>query len=157
MTPTTPFAAKLNLLFQASAYSDPTRHGARVEYTNRQVADKIAADLGERKITAAYIGQLRQDGGPNPSVEKASLLAKFFRVPLDYFTEGPTADEVLAELRRLVADRAAREAASFEDSEQITLLARSARRLSPESLRLSLEFVRKLGDLEEKAPGDNRT
>ncbi|WP_051871636.1 hypothetical protein [Streptomyces sclerotialus] len=153
MKDSTPFAAKLNLLFQASAYLHPDRPGERVEYTNKQVADKIAEDEGKGKITAAYIGMLRREDGPNPSLEKAGLLARFFKVPLDYFTDGPTADAVLEELRRLVASRAAESApAPAGDDEQISLLARSARRLSPDSLRLSLEFVQRLGDLEEKAP-----
>ncbi|AJC54462.1 hypothetical protein GZL_01866 [Streptomyces sp. 769] len=107
-----------------------------MEYKNQQVADEINRRNEEGSITAEYIRRLRREDGPTPSIEKASYLADFFKVPLDYFRLPSDAAEssavvqsVLKELNRFLVER--RKSDENEENETLRVLARSARGLSP--------------------------
>ncbi|GAA2880814.1 hypothetical protein [Streptomyces mexicanus] len=146
------FAARLNLLFEASAPEDPQRPGRYVEYTNQQVADEINRRHGAGTITAEYIRRLRREGGPNPTAPYMSVLADFFGVPLDVFNlaTGPanrTASAVIAELERFLAER--RRRTEPEGNETIAVLARSASRLSPQGQARVMQYVRRLEEVEQ--------
>ncbi|MFJ4342667.1 hypothetical protein [Streptomyces sp. NPDC088915] len=93
------FADRLNYLFDKlrpsrkdEDYSrKANKHG---EFSNTYVAEAASA-LGPVEITAAYIGQLRNDETKNPSGKVIQTLANFFEVKPGYFLD----DEVT---RRIV-------------------------------------------------------
>ncbi|GAA1179225.1 hypothetical protein GCM10009654_40600 [Streptomyces hebeiensis] len=58
-------------------------------------------------LSGTYIGNLRK-GTQKPSLENAVKIAKFFGVPLDYFTDSATAQAVERDLRKIEALRDAR-------------------------------------------------
>lgn len=134
-------ARMLNLLFEAAA---ATRNG--VEYTNPEVAAAINARAGKRVISDETIRKLRTPGGPQPSFDKVAHIAAFFQVPLDAFKEGSeTHDAVAAEAGKVLdahwkhTEEVTRQVA--EETEEIQMLARSARRLDSRGLKLAMEFI----------------
>lgn len=142
------FAARLNLLFEASAFEDPKCAGRYVEYTNQQVAETINRRHGDGTITAEYIRRLRKEGGPNPTAPYLSVLAQFFQVSLDVFdltstAENKTASGLVAELKQLLEER------RQQGNEALTVLARSARRLSPQGQARLVQYVQKLEEVEQ--------
>jgi transcriptional regulator with XRE-family HTH domain len=58
-------------------------------------------------LSGTYIGNLRK-GTQKPSLENALKIAKFFGVPLDYFSDSGTAQAVERDLRKIEALRDAR-------------------------------------------------
>ncbi len=58
-------------------------------------------------LSGTYIGNLRK-GTQKPSLENAVKIARFFGVPLDYFSDSATALAVERDLRRIEALRDAR-------------------------------------------------
>ncbi|WP_162793901.1 helix-turn-helix domain-containing protein [Streptomyces paludis] len=58
-------------------------------------------------LSGTYIGNLRK-GTQKPSLENAVKIAKFFGVPLDYFSDSATALAVERDLRKIEALRDAR-------------------------------------------------
>ncbi|WP_052390777.1 helix-turn-helix domain-containing protein [Streptomyces sp. NRRL B-24484] len=58
-------------------------------------------------LSGTYIGNLRK-GTQKPSLENAVKIAKFFGVPLDYFSDSATAQAVERDLQRIEALRDAR-------------------------------------------------
>ncbi|MEW1721056.1 helix-turn-helix transcriptional regulator [Streptomyces sp. NPDC093109] len=58
-------------------------------------------------LSGTYIGNLRK-GSQKPSLENAVKIAKFFGVPLDYFSDSATALAVERDLRKIEALRDAR-------------------------------------------------
>ncbi|MFI6703740.1 helix-turn-helix domain-containing protein [Streptomyces sp. NPDC050509] len=58
-------------------------------------------------LSGTYIGNLRK-GSQKPSLENAVKIAKFFGVPLDYFSDSATAQAVERDLRKIEALRDAR-------------------------------------------------
>ncbi|MEV7425635.1 MULTISPECIES: helix-turn-helix domain-containing protein [unclassified Streptomyces] len=58
-------------------------------------------------LSGTYIGNLRK-GTQKPSLENAVKIAKFFGVPLDYFSDSATAQAVERDLRKIEALRDAR-------------------------------------------------
>lgn len=146
------FAARLNLLFEASAPEDPECPGRYVEYTNQQVADEINRRHGAGTITAEYIRRLRKEGGPQPTAPYMSVLADFFGVPLDVFnlTSGGanrTAAAVIAELERFLNERRPRQGPG--ETEALAVLARSASRLSPQGQARVVQYAHKLQEVEQ--------
>ncbi|MEV0368821.1 hypothetical protein AB0I10_03140 [Streptomyces sp. NPDC050636] len=124
------FAARLNLLFEASAPQDPECPGRYVEYTNQQVADEINHRHGAGTSTAEYIRRLREEGGPQPTAPYMSVLADFFGVPLDVFnlTSGAAnkTAAVITELERFLNERRPRQGPG--ETKTLAVLARSASR-----------------------------
>ncbi|MFI6447314.1 helix-turn-helix domain-containing protein [Kitasatospora sp. NPDC050543] len=58
-------------------------------------------------LSGTYIGNLRK-GTQKPSLENAVKIAKFFGVPLDYFSDSATAQAVERDLQKIEALRDAR-------------------------------------------------
>ena len=83
-------AERLNRLF------DRVRKPNGKEYSLREVADGITA--GGESISHAYIGQLRNGTKTDPTISHLRALAKFFGVPVEYFTCDALATEVDKEL-----------------------------------------------------------
>ncbi len=134
-------ARMLNLLFEAGAAA---RNG--VEYTNSEVAAAINQRAGRRVISDETIRKLRAPGGPQPSFDKVAHIAAFFQVPLDAFKEDTATYEAVAaeankllEARRKHTETVNRQVA--EESEEVKMLARSARRLDSRGRKLAMEFI----------------
>ncbi|NGO66994.1 hypothetical protein [Streptomyces boncukensis] len=146
------FARRLNLLFEACAPEDPDNPGQYVEYTNQQVADEINRRHGRGTITGEYIRRMRKDGGPNPTERYMAVLADFFQVPLDAFkltgTPSEIADKVMAEAQRFV-EMKRRQREEERETPDIAVLARAARRLSPEGQARVARYVSKLQQIEQ--------
>ncbi|MFJ2225649.1 hypothetical protein ACIOFY_37105 [Streptomyces anulatus] len=146
------FTDVLNLLVQASAKEDPDNPGEFIEYTNQQIAGEINRVHGPKTITAEYIRRLRKGDIKSPSVNVASLLARFFQVPLDTFDAigGEQAERVMAEAQRFVDSRRQTLRASEQDSEPqaVAIMARAARRLSPARQEQAARYVARLEELE---------
>ncbi|MET9776106.1 hypothetical protein ABZ023_17930 [Streptomyces sp. NPDC006367] len=142
------FADCLNLLFEASAKEDPTKPGTFVEYTNAEIADAINKKFGAGTITGEYIRRLRKGDIKSPSVQYASVLADVFQVPLDTFNAvSETAEKVMTEAQRFVDSR--RQMFSSEPEPTVAVLARTARRLSPDGQARAARFVQQLQQIEE--------
>lgn len=71
------------------------------EYSHREVAEAITSS-GE-PISHSYIGQLRAGDKDNPTIKHLRALARFFGVPVEYFTNDEIAADVDRELRTLTA------------------------------------------------------
>lgn len=146
------FTDVLNLLIQASASEDPNNRGEFIEYTNQQIAGEINRVHGPKTITAEYIRRLRKGDIKSPSVTVASLLARFFQVPLDTFDAigGEKAERVMAEAQRFVDARRQTLRANEQDSEPqaVAVMARAARRLSPAGQEKAARYVARLEEIE---------
>jgi transcriptional regulator with XRE-family HTH domain len=90
-----PLAARVDKLFQAVRRPDGR------EYSHREIAEAITA-AGE-PISHSYIGQLRAGDKDNPTLRHLRALARFFGVPVEYFTSDVVAAEVNRELDVLAA------------------------------------------------------
>lgn len=66
------------------------------EYSHREVAEAIT--LAGEPISYSYIGQLRAGDKDNPTLRHLRALARFFGVPVEYFTSERLAAEVDREL-----------------------------------------------------------
>ncbi|GGQ72311.1 hypothetical protein GCM10010195_30060 [Kitasatospora griseola] len=84
-------------------------------------------------LSGTYIGNLRK-GTQKPSLENAVRIAKFFGVPLDYFSDSETAGAVERDLRRIEALRDAR----------VERIAMRAAGLPPEMQDAALTIVEQL-------------
>lgn len=71
------------------------------EFSHREVAESITAT--DEPISHSYIGQLRTGDKDNPTIKHLRALARFFGVPVEYFTRDDIADDVDHELRTLTA------------------------------------------------------
>jgi transcriptional regulator with XRE-family HTH domain len=88
-------AQRLDNLFRSVRRSDGR------EYSHREVAEAITSS-GE-PISHSYIGQLRAGDKDNPTIKHLRALARFFGVPVEYFTNEEIAADVDRELRTLTA------------------------------------------------------
>ncbi len=91
-------AQRLDNLFQSVRRSDGR------EYSHREIAEAVTAS-GE-PISHSYIGQLRAGDKDNPTIKHLRALARFFGVPVEYFTNEEIAADVDRELRMLTALKA---------------------------------------------------
>lgn len=73
------FATRLNRLI------DAVYPPGRGPYRNKEIVH-AAAEYGH-PVSAAYISQLRSGCRCNPSTETLAMLAEFFRVKIEYFTD----------------------------------------------------------------------
>lgn len=76
-------------------FSRVRKPGGR-EYSHREVAEAIT--LAGEPISYSYIGQLRAGDKDNPTLRHLRALARFFGVPVEYFTSERLAAEVDREL-----------------------------------------------------------
>ncbi|MFI7588141.1 helix-turn-helix domain-containing protein [Spongisporangium articulatum] len=98
MTQERSLADRLETLFR-------TVHPAgRGEYTNKEVADAIAAD-GGATISVTYLWQLRNGQRDNPTMHHLEAIAKFFGVPPSYFFDDEAAARLDEQLGVLTALR----------------------------------------------------
>jgi transcriptional regulator with XRE-family HTH domain len=124
-------ADKLERLFR-------TVHPAgRGEYTYREVAEAIR-QAGGPTVSPTYIWQLRTGQRTNPSMRHLEALARFFGVPVGYFSNDDTAARVDAELDFLAALRDA----------SVRHIALRAAGLSPQSLAAISEIIEQIRRLE---------
>jgi transcriptional regulator with XRE-family HTH domain len=93
-------AERLNKLFASVRKPDGT------EYSQREVAEGVTA-AGE-PISHSYVGQLRKGEKDNPTLRHLRGLARFFGVPVEYFTNDDVAAKVDHELDLLQALQALR-------------------------------------------------
>jgi transcriptional regulator with XRE-family HTH domain len=93
-------AARLNKLFAS------VRKPGGAEYSQREVAEGVTA-AGE-PISHSYVGQLRKGEKDNPTLRHLRGLARFFGVPVEYFTNDDVAAQVDLELDKLRALQALR-------------------------------------------------
>lgn len=98
----TSLAARLNWLFEKIRRPDGE------PYSLREVADRINEEANKARgegriddaegISYSYIGQLRNDEKRNPKLSHLRGLARFFGVPVAYFTDETITAEVRHEL-----------------------------------------------------------
>lgn len=91
----TSLAARLEKLFASVRKADGS------EYSQREVAEGVTA--GGEPISHSYVGQLRKGEKDNPTLRHLRALAKFFGVPVEYFTNDDVAAQVETELDKLRA------------------------------------------------------
>ena len=135
--PVRSLADKLDTLFR-------TVHPAgRGEYSNKEVADAIAAEGGPT-ISVTYLWQLRNGKRDNPTMHHLEAVAKFFGVPPSYFFD----DEAAARLDEQLGVLTALRDASVRD------IALRTFGLSPagvEAVTAMIEQVRRLEGLADGA------
>src|SRR6476660_5351082 len=116
------------------------------EYSHREVAEAIT--LAGEPISYSYIGQLRAGDKDNPTLRHLRALARFFGVPVEYFTSERLAAEV---------DRELDLAAALQDLRVQTVALRES--VLPEaersmaSLRRIVEVIRRLEQGGQSASG----
>ncbi|MFJ4880102.1 hypothetical protein ACIP93_33510 [Streptomyces sp. NPDC088745] len=155
-TPT--FRHALNLIIQSQAQENPAKPGEFIEPSNKEIADKINEMFGEGTITDEYIRKLRKGDIQSPSVKQASRIAKVFKLPLDVFNaeDEATLKKLVDEVQRFVDSR--RQTPSEEPEPQtVRVLARTARRLSPDGQIRAAKFVQNLAQIEDMENGARAT
>lgn len=146
------FSEVLNLLLESQAREDPKHPGMFIAPTNAEVAEAINAKFGAGSITGEYVRRLRKGDIKSPSVQVASLLAAFFRLPLDVFnaTGSETSQKVMEEVQRLTAYRRR----TLEDEPPtVAVLARTTRRLSPAGQKRVVQYAQQLEMIEDMERG----
>jgi transcriptional regulator with XRE-family HTH domain len=88
-------AARLDKLFRTVRRADGK------EFSHREVAEGITA-AGE-SISHTYVGHLRSGKQDNPTLKHLRALARFFGVPVEYFTNDRLAGQVGVELELAAA------------------------------------------------------
>jgi transcriptional regulator with XRE-family HTH domain len=135
------FAGRLDRLFATVRKPDGG------EYSLREVADKITQ--AGTPISHTYIGQLRSGGKDDPKLSHMRALARFFGVPVEYFTSDGVASAVDAELDLLVALQQVR-ARQVALRESVLPEARA----TAEALTVLLERVRHLENRRSRRAAD---
>jgi transcriptional regulator with XRE-family HTH domain len=132
-------AERLNHLFETVHPPD------RGPYLLREVVDAINAEADENLISAGYLSMLRSGQRTEPSHSRLAAIARFFGVPVEYFSDDATAEK---------ANRQIEIAAALRDSGVRAIALRSAG-LSERSLQAILAMVesaRQLEDLPDDPP-----
>jgi transcriptional regulator with XRE-family HTH domain len=115
----------------------------RAPYTYQEVADGINTAAGEKIISPSYLWQLRKGTRAEPSHNRLAAIAKFFGVPLTYFTDDQTARETDEQLELLVALR----------DQGVQHLAMRAAGLSAGSLQAILAMIENARKIEKLPEG----
>ncbi|MBP2477639.1 transcriptional regulator with XRE-family HTH domain [Crossiella equi] len=140
-------AAKLNHLFAVVRNEANGR-----EYSN----DFVARELTEAgtPISSSYLWQLRSNKKRNPGFDHIQAIARWFGVPLDYFTD----DRVTAEFNEKFEARRSQQREELkkitEDSE-IRLIASRAAELSPEGREQIAKLTLMIHNLERGNRGES--
>lgn len=137
-----PIAERLDRLFRTFTKPDGR------EYSHREVEREVMIRWGEQ-ISHAYIGQLRAGRQVNPTIKPLRLLARFFGVPVEYFTRDDLADEVDQELQLAAQLRELRE------NDAVRTLVVRARGLSQGSLASVTAIIDHIRRLEGLPPGQS--
>jgi transcriptional regulator with XRE-family HTH domain len=87
-------AARLNRLF---ADIRPEGRNGRT-YTNEEVASAIKAADPAVRVGSAYLSALRTGAKRKPTTDVLAGLARFFGVPVEFFLDDKTAEQVDAEI-----------------------------------------------------------
>jgi ESX-1-secreted protein regulator len=124
-------ADRLERLFRSV---HPAGHG---EYTYREVAEAIR-EAGGPSISPTYLWQLRAGRRLNPSMRQIEAIARFFGVPVTYFSDDEAAARIDAELDFVAALRDA----------SVRQIALRAAGLSPKGLAAIAEIVEQVRRLE---------
>ncbi|MER7406718.1 hypothetical protein ABT373_30675 [Streptomyces sp. NPDC000070] len=133
-------AQKLDHLIRSHARS--TANG-RPSY--KTMAKEITVLSGEN-FSAAYLWLLHRGERSNPTLRHLRALARYFEVPVSYFTEDDVARSLIEE--GYLADRALNKA--IEDAGISTVYLRGdLSALSPQGKRMAAEMIRRLRELEE--------
>ncbi|RKS80637.1 hypothetical protein CLV35_0226 [Motilibacter peucedani] len=133
---------KLDLLFREIHPS------GRGEFSYREVAEGIEK-AGGPSTSHTYLWQLRTGKRTNPTMQHLEAIAGFFRVPLAYFVDDATADQVNRELSLLAALRDAK----------ISSVALRLAELSPEGVDAITRMVDEISAAESagETPPDRRS
>ncbi len=129
-------AQKLDRLFKTVLSPDGD------EYTYREVTDAINQQ-GEARLSPAVLWRLRTGERTDPKMSQLEALARFFQVPLEYFFDGQTGEEIYRELELVAAMRDA----------EVRGIALRLPHLSPQSLQNIKNMIEHLRTL-EGLPGD---
>ena len=124
-------ADKLERLFRS------VHPAGRGEYTYREVADAIR-QAGGPSISPTYLWQLRTGRRLNPSMRQIEAIARFFGVPVTYFSNDEAAARIDAELDFVAALR----------DVSVRQIALRAAGLSPQGLAAVAEIVEQVRRLE---------
>ncbi|MBA6437046.1 XRE family transcriptional regulator [Streptomyces sp. GMR22] len=113
----------------------------------KALAAEIAAQSGET-FSGAYLWQLHHGERTNPTLRHLSSLARYFEVPVSYFTEDDVARQMIEEedLARRELDKAMTDAGV-----SAVYLRGNLAALSPEGKRMAAEMVRQLRELEQRS------
>ncbi|AJT61742.3 hypothetical protein T261_08965 [Streptomyces lydicus] len=108
------------------------------------MAAEIAAQSGET-FSGAYLWQLHRGERTNPTLRHLNALAKYFDVPVSYFTDDDVARRVIDEedLARRELDRSMAEAGV-----SAVFLRGDLTALSPEGKRMAADMIRQIRALE---------
>ncbi|MEV4641407.1 XRE family transcriptional regulator [Actinoplanes sp. NPDC049548] len=137
--PGSSLADRLNALF------DKVRKPDGTPYSLREVADAVTA-AGD-PISHAFIGHLRSGRSTDPTLRHMKGLARFFGVPVEYFTSDAVATEVDEEL--LLA------AALQQVRARTVALRRSVVPQAQEQIGAIAELLRVIADLEQRRGTDS--
>ncbi|MFI2242283.1 hypothetical protein [Streptomyces chrestomyceticus] len=135
-------AAKLDHLLKIRAKMSPD---GKLPY--KTLAAEIAAQSGE-SFSGAYVWQLHHGERTNPTLRHLHALARYFEVPVSYFTEDEVARQMIEEedLARRELDKAMTEAGV-----SAVYLRGDLAALSPEGKRMAAEMVRQIRKLEQES------
>ncbi|MFC9227476.1 hypothetical protein ACFTZI_00510 [Streptomyces decoyicus] len=113
----------------------------------RVLAAEIAAQSGET-FSGAYLWQLHRGERTNPTLRHVSALARYFGVPVSYFTDDDVARKLIDE-----DDLARRELDKSMDEAGVSAvyLRGDLSALSPEGKRMAADMIRQIRELEQGA------
>lgn len=113
----------------------------------KAMAAEIAAQSGET-FSGAYLWQLHRGERTNPTLRHLGALARYFDVPVSYFTEDDVARRVIDEedLARRELDKSMAEAGV-----SAVYLRGDLSALSPEGKRMAADMIRQIRELEKGA------
>ncbi|MGH3166929.1 MAG: helix-turn-helix domain-containing protein [Trebonia sp.] len=103
-------------------------------YTLREATESINAQAGETLLSIQYLSQLRNGDRRKPSYDVLQALARFFGVPVTYFSDSEVFERTEEELRVL----------NLMKDSGIRSLAFRANGISQESLALLSDLLDKL-------------
>lgn len=126
------FAQQLNKLFKSVHPKD------RRPYTTPEAAKLINEAAGQSVISPTYLWQLRKGKRADPTLSRATAIARFFNVKLDFFNE----------VRREEPSRAELNLAQALQKPGIRELARQVDGLSPAGTAALLALARSLREIE---------
>ncbi|WP_051342554.1 hypothetical protein [Pseudonocardia spinosispora] len=101
--PPTSLSARINRLFEVVRPPDSPER----EYRNRDVA-KACRNAGKEGLSEGHLGELRRGIKTNPTLRTLQTIAWFFEVPVGYFSDPDTAEQVELELALREAKRNAK-------------------------------------------------
>ncbi|MGP3925187.1 MULTISPECIES: hypothetical protein [unclassified Streptomyces] len=113
----------------------------------KTLAAQIAAQSGET-FSGAYLWQLHRGERANPTLRHLCALAKYFDVPVSYFTDDDVAQRMIDD--ELLATRELNQSMA-EAGVSAVYLRGDLAALSPEGKRMAADMIRQIRELEQNA------